>query len=201
MMGPPRRTNLFPFAQMTPPVPPGVAPPPGTIPPGPPPGPGVVPPPGHIDPPVPQEPKGPQQTPNPFAGPPPPMYVRNLGWRVDGGADPNAPQGMKVNDDYTRWMENQDLYSNWLKDNKVDGMSLGNHDPSQMGKAQMMRVLDRRLDRQNGVGGNVEPPGHIDPPPGGAVPPPPGPPPHIDPGVGEQSNNTLLAQLLMRGRR
>jgi hypothetical protein len=100
------------------------------------------------------------------------MYTRNLGFRVDGGADPFAPRGMKQNDAYNNYYRNYNAYNQFVGQNPgAANMNLfGNHDPTTMKWSQLQNVMNRRYDRMG-----QQPPGplpHIDPPMGGRVPAP-----------------------------
>jgi hypothetical protein len=107
-------------------------------------------------------------------GPPPPIFTRNLGFRVEGGEDPYAPRGMKMNDDYNRYYRNYDAYNQFVGSHKgAAGMNLlGNRDPATTTWNQMQRIMNRRYDRLGEhQGGPTLPPGPQQAPaPGGIGP-------------------------------
>jgi hypothetical protein len=107
-------------------------------------------------------------------GPPPPIFTRNLGFRVEGGEDPYAPRGMKQNDDYNRYYRNYDAYNQFVGSHKgAAGMNLlGNRDPATTTWNQMQRIMNRRYDRLGEhQGGPTLPPGPQQAPaPGGIGP-------------------------------
>jgi hypothetical protein len=107
-------------------------------------------------------------------GPPPPIFTRNLGFRVEGGEDPYAPRGMKMNDDYNRYYRNYDAYNQFIGSHKgAAGMNLlGNRDPATTTWNQMQRIMNRRYDRLGEhQGGPTLPPGPQQAPaPGGIGP-------------------------------
>jgi hypothetical protein len=107
-------------------------------------------------------------------GPPPPIFTRNLGFRVEGGEDPYAPRGMKQNDDYNRYYRNYDAYNQFVGSHKgAAGMNLlGGRDPATTTWNQMQRIMNRRYDRLGEhQGGPTLPPGPQQAPaPGGIGP-------------------------------